>query len=169
MISNWQHTFRKRMRDFKSQHNHPEDGIPVSIKIRASSGCYHRQHSPIAYAIIDKFLEKVYPQEEFSFEEHENGPEILVIVATTAVIGLATSVINLIVTILKARSESVKKGNYPNAPLELIVRRVYKVNEYREETVLRICHDDIINPKEIEEGLKKSLEVILSPKDKENG
>ena len=64
---------------------------------------------------------------EFTFEEHESGPELLVFVAVvTAGISLAKSVIDLIVAIIKARSEGIKKGDHPASPLDLIVRRTYK-------------------------------------------
>jgi hypothetical protein len=164
MNTKWQHTFRGRMHDFEFLHKHPEDGIPVSIKVRVTSGCYHRSCSPVAYEIIDKYLEKVSPLEEFAFEEHESGPEILVFV--TAGITLAASVINLIVTILKARSESIKKGDHRDSPLELIVRRSYKDGEFKEEKVLRVNHTDTIKKKEIEKALKQSLKVLL---DKDSG
>ena len=148
---------------------HPVDEIPVSIKVCVTSGCYHRSCSPVAYEIIDKYLENLSPQEEFVFKEHESGPEILLyIAATTAGISLAKSVIDLIVTILKARSESIKKGDHRDSPLELIVRRVYKDGEFREEKVLRIGHHDTIKRKEIEDLLKKSLEVLLSKGGKED-
>lgn len=169
MDTKWQHTFRRRMHDFEFLHKHPKDGIPVSIKVRVTSGCYHRSCSPFAYEIIDKYLEKVSPQEEFAFEEHESGPEILVYVsAATAGITLATSVINLIVTILTARSESIKKGDHRDSPLELIVRRSFKDGEFKEEKVLRVNHTDTIKKKEIEKGLKQSLKVLLSKDSEEN-
>lgn len=169
MTIGWQHTFHKRIHDFKSKYKHPEGGIPVSIKVRVTSGCYHRSCSPLAYEIIDKFLENVSPQEEFAFEEHESGPEILVYVAvTTAGISLLKSVIDLIVTILKARTESIKQGDHRDSPLELIVRRVYKDGEVREEKVLRIGYQDTIKREEIEEGIKKSLQVLLSKDSKQD-
>ncbi len=157
------------MHDFEFRHKHPEDGIPISIKVRVTSGCYHRSCSPVAYDIIDKYLDQVSPQEEFAFEEHESGPEILVFVAAaTAGISLAKSVIDLIVTILNARSESIKKGDHRDSPLELIVRRSYKDGEFHEEKVLRINHTDTIKKKEIEKVLKQSLKVLLSKDSEEN-
>ena len=32
------------------------DDVPLSIKIGVTSGCYHAEHSPEAYAIIDAYL-----------------------------------------------------------------------------------------------------------------
>lgn len=105
--------------------------------------------------------------EEFTFEERESGPELLVFVATvTASISLAKSIIDLIVAIIKARSEGIKKGDHPAAPLELIVRRTYKDEEFREETVLCIKHEEIIDRKIIEEYLKQSISNLLKEEDK---
>ncbi len=81
--------------------------VPVSIKIRIVSGCFHREHSPRAYEIIDAKLSKLPRNVMLGFEEHESGPELLVYVA--AGVALTTSVINLVTAIIKARSEGVKK------------------------------------------------------------
>ena len=162
MDNEWNRTFRNRMRSFEGRFSPPHGSEAVSIKIRVSLGCYHREHSPHAYEIIFDHLHKIEGHDEFGFEEHESGPELLVYVAVaTAGISLATSVINFIVTIMKARSEGIKKGDHPSAPLELIVRRVQKDGEFKEETILRIGHQEIIKPDVIEEHLKKSLEKLF--------
>jgi hypothetical protein len=161
MNDEWQRTFRNRMHDFEVGHRVPLGAIPLSIKVRVSSGCYHREHSPHAYSLIDRHL-KLITHDEFTFEEHESGPELLVFVAAmTAGISLAKSIIDLIVTIIKARSEGIKKGDHPTSPLELIVRRTYKDKELREETVLRIGYDEGINREIIEERLKQSISSLL--------
>ena len=50
----------------------------------------------------------------------ETGPELLVYLAVaTADITLAKSVIDLITAILKVRSDGVKKGDRPDAPLKV--------------------------------------------------
>ena len=90
-----------------------------------------------------------------AFEEHESGPELLVYIA--AGVSLATSVINLIATIIKARSEGIRKGDHPAHPLELIVRRVHSGNEFREETVLRIGHTDSPDEAKLEQQLNDAL------------
>ncbi|SPF41422.1 hypothetical protein SBDP1_340001 [Syntrophobacter sp. SbD1] len=132
-------------------------------------GCFHREHSPHAFEIIDRQLLAIpMTDQEFSFEEHESGPELLVYLAmTTAGITLAKSVIDLIITIIKARAKGVKKGDTRSAPIELIVRRVEKDGEIREEMVLRIGHNDPINPQDIEERLKDAAEKVLRT-DKDN-
>ncbi len=167
MNNAWHRTFRNRMHDFEARHMAPLGTAPVSIKVRVSSGCFHREHSPRAYTLIDKQLSELVMHEEFTFEEHESGPELLVFVAAvTASISLAKSIIDLIVAIIKARSEGIKKGDHPAAPLELIVRRTYKDEEFREETVLRIEHEETIDRRIIEEHLKQSISNLLKEKDK---
>src|SRR5262249_27779034 len=124
MTISWEHTFRHRMRSFEA-HRSPQPGeVAVSLKVRVVSGCFHREHSPHAYAIIDqKLLAIPVADREFVFEEHESGPEILVYLAViTAGTTLAKSVIDLVTTIIKARAESVKKGDRPSDPIELIIR-----------------------------------------------
>ena len=162
MTNVWTQTFRNRMHSFERRFSPPNGADAVSIKIRVSSGCFHREHSPYAYEIIDSQLRKIEGHVEFGFEEHESGPELLVYVAAaSAGISLATSVINLIVTIIKARSEGINKGDHPSDPLELIVRRVHKDGEFKEETILRIGHQETVKTEVIEEHLKKSLSELL--------
>lgn len=169
MNNGWRHTFRNRMNDFEIRYKQPPNAISVSIKVRVTSGCFHREHSPHAYKLIDDYLEKIVEQGELSFEEHESGPEILIyIAAATAGLSFTKSIIDLIVIILKARSKGIEKGDNPTAPLELIVRRVQKAGEVQEEVVLRIGYHDIIKREEIEKDLKKSLSVLLSKNEKEN-
>ena len=96
------------------------------------------------------------------FEEHESGPELLVYVA--AGVTLATSVINLITTIIKARSEGVKKGDHPSDPIELIIRRVDDGTEFREETVLRFESHDPVSKRAIERSVHAALQKIAKGK-----
>jgi hypothetical protein len=155
------------MRQFEALHVPPPGALAISIKVRVTSGCYHREHSPHAYTLIDKYLDTIEKYDEFAFEEHESGPELLVYVfAVTAGISLAKSVIDLIVTILKARSEGIKKGDYPTAPLELIIRKIHKKGEFKEETILRIAHNDTIDRKMIEKHVKKAISNLLKQENK---
>jgi hypothetical protein len=150
------------MHDFEAGRKVPSGAVPISIKVRVSSGCYHREHSPHAYSLIDRHLTEVPMHDEFMFEEHESGPELLVFVAAmTAGISLTKSIIDLIVAIIKARSEGIKKGDHPTSPLELIVRRTFKDDEFKEETVLRIGHDEVIDRETIEKYLKDSVSSLL--------
>ena len=159
----WQETFRNRMRRFEAQTETRPGEAAVSIKVRVSSGCFHREHSPQAYELIDRSLKKVAaPDLVFGFEEHESGPEILAIVSLTAAgLSLAASVINFITAIIKARSEGIKKGDGPSEPLEVIVRRVHCDNEFREETVVRFGHSDAIDEVKIEQKLTGALRKLL--------
>ncbi len=157
------------MHRFEGQHKHPKDAIAVSIKIRVSSGCFHREHSPRAYELIDKYLSNIGQDEAFEFEEHESGPELLIYVAAvTAGISLAKSIIDLIVAIIKARSEGIEKGDGPTAPLELIIRRVNKSDEFKEEILLRIDHRDKITRAMIEKYLKNPSSNLTQKNSKTN-
>jgi hypothetical protein len=160
----WHQEFRDRMHGFEARRSLRPGEAAVSVKVRVVSGCFHREHSPHAYEIIDEHLRSIPPNErhDFSIEEHESGPELLVYLAmATAGITLAKSVIDLITTILKARSESVKKGDRPSDPVEIIIRRVETDGKFHEETVLRIGHSDPIHPEEIERRLKDAAKRLL--------
>lgn len=144
MTSMWEDTFRTRMEKFSDAYSADPNHVAISIKVRIVSGCFHREHSPHAYEIIDNYLQHVSSEEKnFAFEEHESGPEILVYLAlASSLVTLSGSVINLITTIIKARSESVKMGDHPRDPVELIVRRVIKSGEIHEE-MPSVTIDDI--------------------------
>lgn len=166
MDAAWQRSFRERMHRFELQ-RHPGQGeLSLSIKVRVVSGCFHREHSPHAYALIDRHLAGLSPAEaEFSFEEHESGPEILAYIAlTTAGLTLAKSAIDLVTAIIKARSEGVKKGDNPSEPVELIVRRIHDAEQFREEIVFRYGHDDPVDNAVIEKALNKAARKLTSKK-----
>lgn len=163
-MSDWQAEFRRRMLRFGTAHQPAHGETAVSIKVRVRSGCFHREHSPRAYAIIDKHLDALAPDEleSLSFQEHESGPELLVWIAVAAAgLTLAKSVVDLVTAIIKARSEGVKQGDHPSDPVELIVRRVANRDEFREETILRVGHDQPITPKQIQDALESALEKLL--------
>lgn len=162
MDAKWQKTFRDRMSHFKARRPQRPGDVAVSIKVRIVSGCFHREHSPRAYELIDSKLAKLSPNSDLACEEHESGPELLVYLAgATASIILVKSVIDLITTIIKARSEGIKKGDEPADPVELIVRRVDNDREFREEIVLRIGHKDSIDTKVIGKKLEESLRKLV--------
>ena len=163
MDAEWQRTFRERMERFQA-HRPPRSGeIAVSIKVRIASGCFHREHSPRAYELIDSALAKMpSPTDMFSVQEHESGPEILVYLAVTAAgLGLAKSIVELITAIIKARSEGIKKGDRPSEPLELIVRRIQHDHDFQEEVVLRIGHRDRVEGAEIDRRLDEALRQLV--------
>ncbi|MGO4881849.1 MAG: hypothetical protein ACLP59_13630 [Bryobacteraceae bacterium] len=98
----------------------------------------------------------------FAFEEHGSGPELLVYLAlATAGVTLAKSVIDLVVAIIKARSEGVEKGDRPSDAVELIVRRAGEGSELRQEVVLRFGHGDPIDAPAIRHSLNAALEKIV--------
>jgi len=73
-----QETFPNRMRGFEARRAPKPGEAAVSIKVRVTSGCFHREHSPRAYELIDRSLAKLSGSDDsFAFEEHESGPEIL--------------------------------------------------------------------------------------------
>ena len=128
-----------------------------------SSGCFHREHSPRAYEVIDLALRAVPPDSAFSFEEHESGPELLIFVAAaTAATSLTTALINLIAAIIKARSEGIKKGDRPSEPLELIVRKIDDATGFREEVVLRIASTDRVQKRHIAKLLNEAVRGLLN-------
>lgn len=160
MDPEWQETFRNRMRGFEARRAPRPGQAAVSIKLRVTSGCFHREHSPRAYQLIDAKLTAA--DHSFAFEEHENGPELLVYLAlTTAGLSLAKSLVDLITAIIKARSQGIKKGDHPSDPLELIVRRVHGAHEFREETVLRVGHNDPLDENKLQQQLENALRKLL--------
>ncbi|MGA2385677.1 MAG: hypothetical protein ABSG33_04005 [Candidatus Bathyarchaeia archaeon] len=163
MNSPWENEFRHRIETFEAPFSAKSKGKAISIKIRVTSGCFHREHSPYAYRLIDARLES-YPShdKEFSFIEHESGPELLLYVALgTTGITLAKSVIDLITAIIKARSEGAKRGDRPDYPIELIVRGFSDDGKINEEIVLKF--DSLDDPVKgtIEKALKKKIGIVL--------
>lgn len=164
MDPGWESQFRRRMRAFELGHTTGDDGTPVSIKVRVTSGCFHREHSPQAYALIDEQLHSMPPDAAFAFEEHESGPELLVLLAlATSGLGLAKSVVDLIIAIIQARREGIARGDTPSDPVELIARRM-DGDWFREEIVLRIGHREGVDRAEIETLLKDAIERLAADK-----
>jgi hypothetical protein len=156
----WESQFRRRMHVFESSHATGNVGMPVSVKVRVTSGCFHREHSPEAYALIDERLGSMPSDAEFAFEEHESGPELLVLLAlATSGLGLAKSIVDLITAIIEARREGVARGDKPSDPIEVIVRRM-DGDAFREERVLRIGQRDGVNRAEIETLVKDAIERL---------
>jgi hypothetical protein len=158
----WEDTFRFRMHGFESLRPPKPGELSVSVKVRATSGCFHREHSPYAYELIERYLAEGGRSANVSFEEHESGPEMLVYLAvTTAGLAFAKSVVDLITAIIKARSESVKKGDRPSDPVEIIVRRVEQDGEFREEKVLRFSHSDPVDRARIEQSMNDAAKRLI--------
>lgn len=152
----WEEQFRHRMEQFAGALS--DETTAVSIKVRVSSGCFHREHSPEAYRIIDTHLSAMHQNERFAFEEHESGPEIIAYLALgTAGLTLAKSVLDLVIAIIKARSDGIKRGDRPDYPIELIVRGFDSDGQIREERILRFNAHDPIDPELIERSLNAQL------------
>ena len=163
----WERGFRRRI-DLFEKFPEKATGQSISIKIRVTSGCYHRTHSPMAYQIIDDFLEsnKEIP---CCFEEHESGPELLLFLTIgTDGISLAKSIIDLIKVIIMARSDGIKKGDQPNSSLELVVRGYDKKGTLKEERIMEFRSDFQIDERIIENVLKDSVTKLFSTKRKKS-
>jgi hypothetical protein len=66
----------------------------------------------------------------------------------------------LVTAIIKARSEGIKKGDFPSAPIEFIVRKFITEDKIIEEKVLRFDFKDAVNTEQIERVLIKAVEKI---------
>jgi hypothetical protein len=101
---------------------------------------------------------------EIRYEQHESGPElILYLAAGTAVVTLTKSVIDLLITIVKARTEGQKNGDKCKSPVELIVRGFDKDGKIFEEKILRMDVGDLPSRESIEKGLIAGIEKHLPP------
>jgi len=161
----WESEFRARMRSFELQRPPREGEVSVSLKVRVTSGCFHREHSPHTYEIIDRHLASIPASQrsELAFVEHESGPELLIYLAlATAGVTLAKSVIDLVVATIKARTEGVKSGDRPNDPVEVIVRRAGDGDQFIEETILRIGHNHPVDRADIEAHINSALKRVAA-------
>jgi len=159
--SPWHREFRDRMDRFERSRRLRRGEAAVSIKIRVQSGCFHREHSPRAYELIDEALRHLDRNSEIcAFEEHESGPEILALV--TAGVSLAAALVGLTAAIINARSAGIRKGDRPSEPLELIVRRIYRAGEYREETVFRVPHQEALDEAKMKRQVEAALRKLLA-------
>lgn len=160
----WEYEFHRRMERFHPSSSVEGEGIPISIKIRPTGGCFHRQCSPIAYQIIDEYLQS-HPISDFEFEEHESGPELLVYLAfATAGMSLTANIINLITAIIKARTEGIQRGDHRDTPLELIVRGFDENGALREEKVLTIETWENVSDELIEKALLTTTSKMIPQK-----
>lgn len=162
--SPWEREFSNRIARFQARVSTPDHGIALSIKIRVAAGCFHREHSPAAYRLIDRAVATADARgaELFDIIEHESGPELLLWVAfATAGISFTTAVINAVVAILKARSEGIKAGDTPKEPLEIIVRTLDQGERVVEEKVLRLHPEDPVHTEFVHKALTSAAERLL--------
>jgi hypothetical protein len=137
---------------------HPGE-VPVWVKVRIDPTM--PEHS-----IIDRYLKGLGPaRNDFEFEKHESGPEIMAYLAVTVVgVSLAKEVIGLITAIIKARSETHKKRDVSVKPIELIVRRIDEKRGLTDEIVLRLGQAETDDESEIEQKLMEALREIAKRK-----
>jgi len=159
MAKEWEKLLHTRLENFQRERR-TKPGIPISIKCRVSSGCFERSCCKAAYQIIDRQVEisRINAGQDFTFEEHESGPEIFVYVA--AGLGLAKSIIDLVVAIIKARPEGQKQGDRHRDPIELTVRGFRSEGEYCEEVVMQFSPEDSIDSDQIGKLLNTTLTVL---------
>ena len=163
MDDSWLRTFRGRMGAFGA-HRAPKLGeIPVSIKIGVTSGCFHREHSPRAYEIIDSHLAKLDREpRDFQYQEHESGPDILVYLALGAAgANLAAAVVGLVATVLRARSEGIRRGDHPHDPLRLKLKRTRRDGQFEEEIVLELDSHSTIKQEQVLAALAEAATKLL--------
>lgn len=165
---NWANQFKNRIDDFEN-HFGDENGVSISIKIRVESGCFHREHSPKAYEIIDKELKAFDSvKEKAVLIEHESGPEILVYLSLVGgFISLSASIINIITAIINARRKGSEYGDRASSNITLIVRNFNKKGDIKEEKIISIDHMDELNQKVVKELLDKGLKNLLEKSKKE--
>jgi hypothetical protein len=164
MGNGWTTEFKHRMHRFEA--THPGNGTSVSIKVRVSYGCFHREHSPRAFELIDRELAGL-PQanREFEFIEHESGPELLTWVSVgMSGLSLALTAVQLVIAIIQARRAGVETGDQPSEPVELIVRRT-DGSGFHEEIVLRAGVQDRIDPAAIQTALNQAVQHIAGTSD----
>ena len=165
----WDSDFKNKIRAFETAHI-TKNGLVISIKIGpavtqyGAVGCYHRQCSPHAYEIIDTYL-KTTPldKESVKYEEHESGAELLVFLALgTAGISLAKSVIDLVITIIKARQEGIKAGDHRDSPIQLRIRRVESAKTVKEDIILNFTPCETVDKIIINEALQDYINKLTA-------
>ena len=163
----WEGQFKDRLEKYLSLAGKDKKHIPLSIKVRPESGCYHRQHSPEAYKLIDQYLSKHSKSAEYTFEEHESGPELLIVLDLAAKgLGFAKSIIDLLVVLIKSRYEGMRRGDSRDASLEIIVRGFDEKGTVQQENILRFNSDAAIDKKIIEKALGRGVKKFLSAQKK---
>ena len=161
----WADEFLQRMNEFKASFPSRRNGVPVSIQLRVSGGSFHREHSRHAYQMIDEYLYS-HPPDNFAFEEHESGPELLAYVSLiTAGVMLTSSVIDFVTVIVKARSDGIRHGDRKSEPLELVMRAFDEHGTLREEKVLTIDPGQGVSRYLIEKALLSSANKMVPKND----
>jgi hypothetical protein len=163
-MATWNDPILEQLNRFRSNQSGP--GHAVSIKLAVYSGCFHREHSPRAYELIDRHLvENPLPRPDVVFEEHETGPEILAWIAGGVAVGAA--VINLVTAIINAKAAGLKKGDDRDSPTELIVRTSNKEGKFVQEVIMKVDSQASVNVGAVKSGLEKAIQVLPTKKAEE--
>jgi hypothetical protein len=164
----WEDTLRHRLDEDGFQPG--QEVLPVSIKLRAESGCFHcRSCNPHASRVIDEAAWQHRHSRELRFEEHETGPELIIYLALgTAAVTLTKSVIDLVATFIKARADGKKHGDKSDAAIELIIRGFDRDGKIFEERVLRFQPGQAASRESVANALQQGLErQVLSNRTEE--
>jgi hypothetical protein len=138
-MGTWEKDFIERFDALERICRRPDGAAAASLKFRGSGGCFHREHSPHAFAIMDK---KKLEKDGIVLEDHESGPEYLIWIPVIVLgIGLADKIIGLVTTLLKARQEGAMKGDKRPANLDFIIRAELPSSGYREKLIITIEAD----------------------------
>jgi hypothetical protein len=151
----------------------PANCLAVLFRINAAEGCFDRRHSPAAFKAIDAYISRLRPPHGFSFEERECGIEIIAF-ATLRPDGitLGAGIVNLLATVIRARSHGIRKGDDPSAPLVLTMHFIDNNTEMVEERVLRVSHTDNVAPAKVRDAILYAFTkydipgYVLRPKNK---
>jgi hypothetical protein len=163
MGDSWSREFARQIEGFGGSFE-GQPGIAVSVKVRVVGGCFHREHSPHAYRLIDAAIREPGLGSAIQWREHESGPELLVwIPLVTAGLAFSAAAINLVVSILKARSEGIKAGDRPREALELIVRTTRPDEGIVEEKILRFDPQDRVHVAVVGKALEEAARKMLPP------
>ena len=163
----WEKEFSSRVNSFEAKIPQRVEGQTLSIKLYGS-GCFHREHSPHAYRMIDKYLNS-HPLKDDKVEliEHESGPELLVYLALgTAAILLSKSILDLIITIVKSRQEGIKHGDRHQTVFEIRVRGFDKNGNIKEERIFKFDSLDAVERDIIEKTLQSAINKFLTKRQK---
>lgn len=154
----WLAKFDGRMKEFSAGRT---QGLALSVKVRVQTGCFHREHSPVAYDIIDAYLDKQQREPvEFRLEPHETGPEFLVWMAYgTAVVSMVTALTSLITAVISARSQGIMRGDRSNSSLDIIVRYM-SIHGLTEISLLTVHPDSQFLKGELKGALTSALRSI---------
>ena len=123
-------------------------GVVVSVKIRAR--------------ILDKVSALHKRRGQVTLVQEESGPELVVYLAEGASgARLSPSVVDLIVTMIRARAEGIKRGDVRGAPIELVLRASDKRGKVLEEKIIRLDSKDPAGRRMIQESVDQALTKML--------